>query len=177
MAMMNWRSVVIAVILAAVVGVLLLLGLRPRHPPRDVFRPWFTCIDCPNGQLDSVKARYQIDSSTVGDSLLQHALRGPVGSDSAWVWRTLQRALLRDSVWYAHGPHSHEIDSLQQRARDYFGAYRNTWRARALVALAAVKDPRACIAADSLSSPRDTAVSMLRRVVSMARDSLAGCHP
>jgi hypothetical protein len=175
MAMMGWRSVLIAVIVAAIVGVLLLLGIWPRHRPRDVFRPWLTCIDCPNGQLDSVTARYHQSPSAVGDSLLRHVLRGPVGSDSAWAWRTLQRALLRDSVRYASGPPEHQVDSVQARAREYFRAYRNTWRARALVALAAVKDPRACIAADSLSTPADTVVSMLRKVVQMARDSLAGC--
>jgi hypothetical protein len=168
--MIDWVRTV--VVLVAVV--LLERGCWPR-PSRDVITPWLTCIDCPNGQLDSVKAAYARDTTGVGDALLQDAIRGPQGADSLWVWDDLTRAMRRDSVWIAQRPHLPPLTSPSQRAQMYFRAYRNTWRARATVALAVLKDPRACVVVDSLSAPADTASAMIRAALRMARDSLPGC--
>lgn len=154
--------------------VLTLLGVLPARPPRDVIKPWLACIDCPDGQLDSVKARYLRSGPVVAETLLQHAIHGPVASDSAWVWQALQRTLRRDSTWLVRNPHFGAVP-VQPRVAAYFRAYRNTWRARATIALAVVRDPRACIAADSISLPADTVSPMLRAAARMARDSLTGC--
>lgn len=151
-------------------------GCRGR-PVDEVIKPWLTCIDCRNGQLDSVRIAYASDSNGVGDALLRNALRGPQGADSVRVTADLRRGLARDSNWIALHPTIIPLRFPVQRAELYFRAYRNTWRARATVALAALKDPRACVAVDSLAAPADTAWATLRAAVRMARDSLGGCHP
>lgn len=160
---------------AALVLVALAAGACRPQDSRDVIIPWLTCIDCPNGQLDSVKAAFARDSSAVGDALLQDAIQGPQGADSVWVWDDLTRAMRRDSVWIAQRPHLPQLTSPSQRAQMYFRTYRNTWRARAAIALAVLKDPRACVVVDSLSAPVDTASAMIRAALRMARDSLPGC--
>jgi hypothetical protein len=159
------------------IAVVLALAACPPDAPRDAIVPWLTCLDCPLGQLDSVRALYARAPGPIGDALLGHALRGPRGADSVWVWDNLMRALVRDSAWIAHRPGVPPLTSPLARAVFYFKAYRATWRARATIALAVVKDPRACVVVDSLTSPTDTASAVIRRALRMARDSLGGCPP
>lgn len=154
-------------------GALLLLGCTPPGTDRDVLNAWLTCVECVDGELDSVVALAQRMPRTV-DTLRRDLLSGfsPPARDR--VTRQLAAAYLRMARYVASHPGA---DSLPFTQIEYVDLYRGKmeliYRGRSARALAKIGGPRARDALDgALGLPATGLPPDLRAQIAYARDSI-----
>lgn len=146
---------------------LVAIGCQPGLPVSSSAQvtAWLTCIECVDGELDSLKV-LAAQHPWVVDTLISAMLRGPSSNERAHL-----SAELRAS--YPEGQHL-RMDSIvyTQKYTEYAVA---SYQARAAIALATIGGTVAVQALDSAwAMPPDSFPDYVRYAIQFARDSILG---
>lgn len=157
------------------IGSLVLGACHPSGTDRDVLDAWHTCVECTDGELDSVKALAARMPETV-DSLRIDLLRGLSRPARDRVTRSLFVTYRRMETWVAQQP---SADTLPFTQAEFIRRYRDNLegilRGRAAIALGEIGGRRARRALDeALRLPTDRLTDDLLARIRYARDTLLG---
>lgn len=157
----------------AILMCLLALACRPSAPIHPVLEAWLTCVECIDGELDSVRALAAREPATI-DALRDALILGPTAHD---------RATIAVYLGAEYDQLTTRIDSAAPGsalpyARDafvehYAGNMVVTYRSRAARALGVIGGQKARVALDlALRLPADSLPPSVEWQVRHARDSV-----
>lgn len=135
-----------------------------------IVRRWLTCIECSDGELDSIKAVARRDRDGLRVLLQDRLLAGP----SAALADSLRRRFAASYNLLHTAPVPQDREAYKH---EYLLRFVSTWRVRAAVALAGVGNAQAALDSAAKGMFRDPADSLLspgaKRFLVLARDSLS----
>ena len=116
-----------------------LSGVCPEPPqPHDLVVDWLTCIDCPDGQLDSVLALAMRNFVPTVQVLAGHLLEGP-GDARLSAFDEASRRVQRANVEYALRRGEPPPLPIAAFVARYHVRFERSWRTRAAMALGAIR--------------------------------------
>lgn len=140
---------------------------------RTVLDNWLTCVECIDGELDSVVVLAAQRPATI-DSLRDDLLNGPSVPRRARLTQQLTATHQRMTIHVAGSPAANFVSTTQTEFVDrYLGKMVALYQTRAARALAEIGGARAGAALDSaLSLPANTFDSAVLARIQFVRDSL-----
>ena len=175
MAPASRRCPVFLVAGAALVGSLAVVGCREPPVDRAVVDAWLTCVECGDGELDSLEAMAVRAPGTV-DTLRADLLQGPSALRRARLTQQLETTYQEMAASAVHLPGADSLPLSQSEfVRRYLGNAVATYQGRAAYALGAIGGvPARAALTVALQSPPGTFPPSVLAQIQFARDSLLG---